>query len=49
MDAPNHSDPQNDSLNSILQIIHEIAEKTENGYYIYRGEPEKYEKVSSTL
>ena len=49
MDAPNHSDPQNDSLNSILQIIHEIAEKTENGDYIYRGEPEKYEKVSSTL
>ena len=49
MNAPNHLDAQNDSLNSILQIIHEIAKRSEKGDYIYRGEPENYQKVSSTL
>ena len=40
--------PQND-LSHILGIIHEIIEKSADGGYIYRGEPEHYDKVSSTL
>ncbi len=49
MNASNDLAPKNDSLNSILQIIHEITKRSENGNYIYRGEPENYEIVSSTL
>ena len=49
MNVPSHPDAQNDSLSSILQIIYEITERSENGDYIYRGEPENYQKVSSTL
>ena len=49
MNVPSHSGIQNDSLNSILQIIQEIVERSGNGNYIYRGEPENYPKVSSTL
>lgn len=49
MNLSSHPDAQNNSLNSILQIIHEIVEKSESGDYIYRGEPEHYQKVSSTL
>ena len=33
----------------IRKIISEIEEKSANGAYIYRGEPECYEKISSTL
>ncbi len=44
--APN--EPQTD-LNRILEIISKIGKKSENGDYIYRGEPECYPKVSSTL
>ena len=44
--APNES--QTD-LNRILEIIGRIGNKSENGDYIYRGEPECYPKVSSTL
>ena len=36
-------------LNRILEIIHEIIERSANGDYIYRGEPEDYGKVSSSL
>ena len=45
----------NDTPNSIGQsltiddIINEIKMKSEDGDYIYRGEPEKYCKISSTL
>ena len=44
--APN--EPQTD-LNRILEKISKIGKKSENGDYIYRGEPECYPKVSSTL
>ncbi len=44
----NQSNPQND-LNAILEILREIAEKSDSGNYIYRGEPENYDKVSSSL
>ena len=38
-----------DSLGRVLQIFKEIAEKSADGDYIYRGEPEHYCRVSSTL
>ena len=40
---------QNGQLNRVLKKIQEIAEKSADGDYIYRGEPEHYEKVSSSL
>lgn len=49
MNAQTHPAPQKDSLSRVLKKIREIAEKSENGDYIYRGEPECYPKVSSTL
>ena len=44
----NQPNPQND-LNAVLEIIGKIAEKSESGNYIYRGEPRRYRKVSSSL
>ena len=40
---------QETELNRILEIIGKIAETTADGDFIYRGEPEHYEKVSSSL
>ena len=40
---------QKTELNRILEIIYKIAKKDADGDYIYRGEPECYEKVSSNL
>ena len=40
---------QNDQLSRVLEKIQEIAEKSADGSYIYRGEPEHYKKVSSSL
>ena len=40
---------QLDELNRVLKKIREIAEKSAEGNYIYRGEPDCYPKVSSTL
>ncbi|RKU36680.1 hypothetical protein C6495_03085 [Candidatus Poribacteria bacterium] len=40
---------QLDELNRVLEKIREIAEKSAGGDYIYRGEPNCYPKVSSTL
>ncbi len=44
----NQSNPQED-LNAVLKIIREIAEKSDSGNYLYRGEPEDYDRVSSSL
>ena len=44
----NQSSPQND-LNAVLGIIGKIAKKSDSGNYIYRGEPRRYRKVSSSL
>lgn len=44
----NQSNPQED-LNAVLKIIREIAEKSESDDYIYRGEPRRHRKVSSSL
>ena len=48
MGIPNQSNFQTE-LNRILEIIHDIKEKSLDGDYIYRGEAEDYKKVSSTL
>ena len=40
---------QETGLNRILEIIGRIAETTADGDFIYRGEPEHYEQVSSSL
>ena len=49
MSASNQSNPQDGRLSKVLKIIREIAEKSASADYIYRGEPEHYRKVSSTL
>ena len=40
---------QNDQLNSVLEKIQEIVKISAKGDYLYRGEPECYDKVSSGL
>ena len=40
---------KNDQLNSVLEKIQEIVQISANGDYLYRGEPECYDKVSSSL
>ncbi len=44
MNIPNPSD-----LDKVLEKITEIAQESATGDYIYRGEPEYYDKVSSNL
>ena len=44
----NQPNPQND-LSAVLEILRKIAEKSDSGNYIYRGEPRRYRKVSSSL
>ena len=48
MNRQNPVNPQTE-LNRILEIIGKIAKISGAGSYIYRGEPKRYEKVSSTL
>ena len=48
MNTPNESNTQTD-LSCVLAKIAEIAEKSADGDYIYRGESECYTKVSSNL
>ena len=49
MTAPNHSDSQDGNLDKVLEIISLPARKSARGDYIYRGEPDRYDKVSSSL
>ena len=49
MTAPNHSDFQDGNLDKVLEIINQLARKSASGDYIYRGEPDHYDKVSSSL
>ena len=44
----NQSDSQNE-LSRILEKIDEIVKKSADGDYIYRGEAECFEKISSSL
>ena len=48
MNKPNPPDTQTD-LSRVLEKVTEIATASATGDYIYRGEPECYEKVSSNL
>ena len=41
--------PQKTELNRILEIIGKITKLSAEGDYIYRGEPECYQRVSSNL
>ena len=49
MNAPDSSNPQSDSTSKVWKIIRKIAKKSTDSDYIYRGEPECFEKVSSSL
>ena len=40
---------QSNDLDAVLKIIGEIARRSAGGSYIYRGEPECFPKVSSSL
>ena len=41
-------DPSN-SLDEVLQLINRLARKSADGRYLFRGEPECYDRVSSSL
>lgn len=45
----NQSNSVNETQLEIRNIIYELEEKSVNGDYIYRGEPEHYGKISSNL
>ena len=45
----NQSNTSNDKPRTVQDIINDIKEKSADGTYIFRGEPECYPKVSSTL
>ena len=49
MSTPTHSDSSNDHLDNVLNVINQLAKKSAGGDYIYRGEPEHYDTVSSSL
>lgn len=49
MISEGYSDFQDDDLDRVLEKINEIARKSDEGDYIYRGEPEHFPKVSSSL
>ena len=49
MTAPNDFDPQDEKLDEVLAIVNLLARKSAGGDFIYRGEPEYYGKVSSSL
>ena len=46
-DSPNF--PHNEYLDDVLQIISKLARKAAVADYIYRGEPERYEQISSSF
>ena len=48
MNEINPSEPPK-SLSEVFQKLQEIAEKSADGDFIYRGEPQHYDKVSSSL
>ena len=48
MSTPTQSEPQDD-LSAVLEIIRQIAERSADGHYLYRGDPQRHRKVSSSL
>lgn len=49
MNASDQPDTQSNYLDGLSKITRDIVEKSSDGDYIYRGEPECYEKISSSL
>ena len=49
IEAENKVSSQQISIDKVLEKINEIVKKSADGDYIYRGEPECYDKVSSSL
>ena len=49
MNADNADFPHNEDLDDVLQIISKLAQKAAVADYIYRGEPERYERISSSF
>ena len=43
MNTPTQPEPQDD-LSAVLAILREIAEKSADGNYLYRGEPQRHMK-----
>lgn len=48
MNTLDQFEPKN-NLSAIFEKIQEIPTKSNDGDYIYRGEPKRYQKVSSSL
>ena len=48
MNTPTQPEPLDD-LSAVLEIIRKIAERSADGNYLYRGEPQRHRKVSSSL
>ena len=48
-DQDREQSDRGNSLERVLQILKEIAEKSSDGDYLYRGEPKHYSRVSSSL
>lgn len=46
---PQYHKTSNSHLSDIKNIISQIEEKSADGEYVYRGEPEHYKKISSNL
>ena len=49
MDADNTVSPHDEHLAGVLEILNKLAQKATVAHYIYRGEPELYEKISSSF
>ena len=49
MNTGNRPEPQSNYLDGLSKITCEIVGKSSGGDFIYRGEPECYEKISSSL
>ena len=49
MSDSNQSNPQDKQPGEVLDLIREIAEKSASAEFYFRGEPENYPRVSSSL
>ena len=49
MSTQNRTESQNDYLDGLSKITNDVVKKSARGDYIYRGEPEHYKEISSSL
>ena len=49
MSDSNQTNPQDKQPGKVLDLVHEIAEKSASAEFFFRGEPENYPRVSSSL